>query len=86
MGIRIESSKKSNDNFLVIPHAWDVATVFLMVQTQWRVSSGCFYALDYGPVKWVIELLEIKKPLEVLTDLQIIEAKVVEILSSRSEK
>jgi hypothetical protein len=42
--------------------------------------------LDYNAVKWMMELLEVKKPVEMMNDLQIIEAKVVDVMSRRSEK
>ena len=69
-----------------MPEVWEAVIVFLNVSTQWRSSGGFIYGMDYLAVKWTMELLEIKKPFQVLQDLQIIEAKVVEIISSRSEK
>jgi len=42
--------------------------------------------LDYNAVKWMMDLLEVKKPVEMMNDLQIIEAKVVEVIARRSEK
>jgi|TARA_R100001594_G_scaffold23138_1_gene44856 hypothetical protein len=42
--------------------------------------------LDYNAVKWMMELLEVKKPVEMMNDLQIIEAKVVEVIANRKEK
>ena len=74
------------DIFEVIPEAWQAVEIFLFVQSQWRVDSGALIGLDYLVVKWVFELFEVKKPIEMLSDLQIIEAKVIEILSKRSEK
>tara|TARA_R100000458_G_C8243369_1_gene221855 strand:+ start:345 stop:512 length:168 start_codon:yes stop_codon:yes gene_type:complete len=55
------------------------------VQTQWRVDSGNLIGLDYMAVKWVFDLLEVEKPAELLADLQVIEAKIVETLSKRSK-
>ena len=42
--------------------------------------------LDYNAVRWMMELLEVKKPVEMMNDLQIIEAKVVEVMANRKEK
>ena len=58
----------------------------MSVQTQWRSDSGVLMGLDYNAVKWMMELLEVKKPVEMMNDLQIIEAKVVDVMSRRSEK
>ena len=85
MGLVIPQKEEEENHFKVSPDAWEAANVFLMVQTQWRASSGSVYGLDYSAVRWASELLEVKKPLEVLMDLQVIEAKVVETLSRRSE-
>jgi len=68
-----------------LPEVWEAVIVFLNVSTQWRSSGGFIYGMDYLAVKWAMELLEIKKPFQVLQDLQVIEAKVVEIISRRSE-
>ena len=69
----------------VIPEAWPALEIFLNVQTQWRVDSGNLIGLDYMAVKWVFDLLEVEKPAELLADLQVIEAKIVETLSKRSK-
>ena len=58
----------------------------MSVQTQWRSDSGVLMGLDYNAVKWMMELLEVKKPVEMMNDLQIIEAKVVEVIANRKEK
>lgn len=77
--------KAKKDIYEVIPEAWDAVEVFLFVQTQWRVDSGCIVGLDYNAVKWVFDLLEVKKPVELLADLRVIEAKVVETFSKKKD-
>jgi len=54
--------------------------IFIMVQTQWRTDQGVIIGLDYNVLEWVFRLKkkDIKKPLEILADLQVIEAKIVE--------
>ena len=47
------------------------------------MDQGMIYGLDYNAIKWIFELKkdEIKKPLEILDDLQVLEAKIVETLN-----
>ena len=77
--------KAEKDIYEVIPEAWEAVEMFLHVQTQWRADSGVVMGLDYNAVKWMFDLLEVKKPLELLGDLQVIEAKVVETISKRRD-
>ena len=82
MGIELPEEKRDND-YEVLPDAWPAVSMFLRVQTQWRVGMGGVIGLDYGAVRWCFELEQIENPRELLDDLQVIEAKVVEILSQR---
>jgi hypothetical protein len=61
--------------------------VFIMVQTQWRMDGGVIYGLDYNAIKWIFDLKkdEIKKPLEILADLQVLEGKIVETINERNK-
>lgn len=43
------------------------------------------YGLDYNAVRYFIELLEIKNPLTIFEDLQVLEAKIIEILSKEKK-
>jgi len=63
-----------------LPDNWLTMQIFLMVQTQWRTDQGVLLGLDYTALRWIFKLKkqEIKKPLELLADLQVIEAKIVE--------
>jgi hypothetical protein len=74
------------DIYEVTEEAWPAVSFFLSVQTQWRMDSGVLIGLDYNAVRWMMELFEVKKPVELMSDLQIIEAKVVEVMCRRSEK
>ena len=82
MGIELPE-KDREEHFEVLPEAWPAVTMFLRVQTQWRAGPGGVIGLDYGAVRWLFELEQVTKPAELLEDLQVIEAKVVEILSQR---
>tara|TARA_R100001443_G_scaffold64070_2_gene73691 strand:+ start:3037 stop:3285 length:249 start_codon:yes stop_codon:yes gene_type:complete len=77
---------KKPDDFLVIPEAWIAVSTFLKVQTQWRTDQGVLVGLDYGALRWVIDLLEIDEPLELLADIQVIEAKIITILCERNKQ
>ncbi len=72
--------------FEVIPEAQPAVEMFLRVQTQWRTDQGVILGLDYNPLFTVMELSNIKEPLELLSDVQVIEGKIIEILSERSKK
>ena len=61
--------------------------IFLDIQTQWRMDSGVIYGLDYNAIKWIFDLKknQIKKPLDILADLQVLEAKIVETINERNK-
>ena len=75
--------KKEVQMFEVLEENWLSIILFLDIQTQWRMDQGVIYGLDYNVIKWIFELKkdEIKKPLEILADLQVLEAKIVETLN-----
>jgi len=75
---------KADNDFAVLPEAWPAVEMFLRVQTQWRVSSGGLVGLDYGAVKWCVELWDVTNGRELLDDLRVIEGKVIEIMSKRN--
>jgi hypothetical protein len=77
--------KKRVEDFEVIPAAWPAVCMFLRLQTQWRVGSSGIVGLDYNAVRWVFDLYEVKEPLQMLDDLQTIEATVVETLNQREK-
>lgn len=54
--------------------------MFLRVQTQWRVSGGALIGLDYSAVRWMFEIQRIEDQADLLSDLQIIEATVIEAM------
>ena len=79
--------KKEVQMFEVYKENWLSITLFLDIQTQWRMDQGIIYGLDYNAVRWIFELKkdEIKKPLEILADLQVLEAKIVETLNKENK-
>ena len=79
--------KKEEQMFEVLEENWIAITLFADIQTQWRMDQGVIYGLDYNAIRWIFELKkdEIKKPLEILADLQVLEAKIVETLNKESK-
>lgn len=84
MGIDLPEPEATED-FAVLPEAWPAVDMFLRVQTQWRVSSGTLIGLDYAAVRWMFELQRIEDQAELLSDLQIIEATVMEAINKRKD-
>ena len=85
MGIELPDDlvPDGRDDYEVTPEAWPAVSMFLKVETQWRVGMGAVIGLDYGALRWCFELEEVENPRELLEDLQVIEGRVVEILSQR---
>lgn len=85
MGIELPDDlvPDGRDDYEVTPDAWPAVSMFLKVQTQWRVGMGGVIGLDYGALRWCFELEEVENPRELLEDLQVIEGRVVEILLQR---
>lgn len=79
--------KKEEQMFEVLEENWIAITLFSDIQTQWRMDQGVIYGLDYNAIRWIFELKknQIKKPLEILADLQVLEAKIVETLNKESK-
>jgi len=75
--------KEDEKIFEVLPCNWESIKIFLNIQTQWRIDQGVIYGLDYNAVAFIFKLKKkkIKKPLEILADLQVLEAKIVETLN-----
>jgi len=76
---------KRVEDFEVIPDAWPAVLMFLRVQSQWRVGTAGIVGLDYNAVRWMFELYEVAEPRQLLDDLQVIEATVVETLNEREK-
>ena len=87
MGIELPDQLASDgdDDFLVIPEAWPAVELFIKVQTQWRAGGSGIIGLDYNAVRWLMDLSETKDQMQMLEDLQVIEAKVIERLNSQTE-
>ena len=66
-----------------MPDNWLTMEIFIMVQSQWRTDQGVLVGLDYNSLEWIFELKkkDIKKPLELLADLQVLEGKIVETIN-----
>lgn len=63
---------------------WQVLTIFLQVQTQWRVGMSGLIGLDYSAVAWVLKLVAAEdQHLTLLEDLQIMERAVLSFFAKQ---
>lgn len=69
------------EHFEVEPDAWPALMMFLDCQTQWRTGPGGLIGLDYGAVAWLFRLRSVADESAMLSDLQIIEAEVLRLVS-----
>lgn len=60
-------------DFEVWQENWDVVSLFLRCQTQWRTSVGGVTGFDYASVVSIAKLYEYKDLPSVIEDLQIME-------------
>lgn len=70
-----------DSDFEVWPENWLPFQVFSQVSTQWRVGYGGPTGLDYSQVKWVMELMQVKKPLEVLHAIRTLESSALKTMA-----
>lgn len=74
---------EGDEDCLVWPEAWPAVELFLKVQTQWRGGASGIIGLDYTAVRWVMQLYGVEDERELLEDLQVIEARVIEKVNDR---
>lgn len=70
---------------MIWPETWPAVDLFLKVQTQWRGGASGIIGLDYGAVRWVMQLYGSEDDWELLEDLQVIEARVIERVNDRKD-
>ena len=58
---------------------WQAVLMWMRVATQWRTTMDGSFGLDYGVLQWLFGLYDVEKPREMLEDLQIMEAAVLEL-------
>jgi len=76
---------KTDDHYEVWPDCWPAVDLFIKAQTQWRTSAAGLIGLDYGAVRWLMEIYAISDACRVLEDLQVIEARVLEAMNDRKD-
>ena len=76
--------EKEEKDFAVWPENWDALELFLRCQTQWRTSVGGVTGLDYSSVLGLVNMYAYSK--ETFEDLQIMEAKAIELLNKQGAK
>ena len=72
-------------HFDVEPEAWPALMMFLDCQTQWRSGPNGLIGLDYGAVSWVFRLRSVTDEAAMLSDLQIIEAEILQALGEQQK-
>jgi hypothetical protein len=82
-GLVMPDLEQDDENCLVWPEAWPAVDLFLKVQTQWRGGASGIIGLDYTAVRWVMQLYGVEDERELLEDLQVIEARVIEKVNDR---
>ena len=77
---------------MITPQTYEVwpehvaaVTLFLQVQTQWRVGSTGFVGLDYGVVLQMMDLYAVDNRRQTLEDLQVMEGRARQLLNKASE-
>jgi hypothetical protein len=84
MGIQLLNPVVTPDHFEVWEENWQVLTIFLQVQTQWRMGMNGLIGLDYGAVAWVLKLVAAENEhLTLLGDLQTIERAVLSFFANQ---
>ncbi len=71
----------------VWPENWLALQVFSMVRTQWRVAMGGPTGLDYAPLPFVFDTLNVgkKKRLDTLWAVQQLEAAALNVMSEANK-
>jgi len=72
---------EDTSDFEIWPENWMPFLVFSEVSTQRRVGAGGATGLDYGAVKWVMDLMKIKKKYEVLRAIRTMESSALKTMN-----
>lgn len=72
---------EDTSDFEIWPENWIPFLVFSEVSTQWRVGAGGATGLDYVAVKWVMDLMKIKKKYEVLRAIRAMESSALKTMN-----
>ncbi|MFZ9349586.1 MAG: DUF1799 domain-containing protein [Candidatus Fonsibacter ubiquis] len=76
LGVILEQPEP--EHFEIFPENWDVIIMWSRIATQWRTTMSGAIGLDYGVLQWVFSLYDVEKPHEMLENLQIMEAAVLD--------
>lgn len=64
----------------------DALLMFLRCQTQWRTTMGGVMGLDYGVVLQMMDLYAVESKLQLMEDLQVLEAHAKELINKAAAK
>ncbi|MBD8890147.1 DUF1799 domain-containing protein [Roseibium litorale] len=86
LGVAVPEAEISHaDCFEVWRCNWRAVSIFLLLETQWRVVSGpgglAFLGLDYSAAKAVVQGRSRRAWARLLSDLRILEAEALPILN-----
>jgi hypothetical protein len=77
-GIPDESRPEKPTEYGVLPENWDAVTLFLALQTQWRITpSGTRSGLVYSSIRTVSNLRGVKLTPELFADIQLMEVTLI---------
>jgi hypothetical protein len=68
------------------PEHENAALMFMRCQTQWRSTGGGVVGLDYNVVLQLMGLYDVPDRVAVLEDLQVMEARAVELINDQARK
>lgn len=74
LGVILPEEETRPKVFKVWPENWESVCMFLRLLTQWRMGPRGPVGLDYQAARWLFELFEVSRPVEVMDDLQTMEA------------
>lgn len=69
------------EDFEVWEENWPFVEMFLMLQTQWRVSFGGLVGIDYVAAKWLFDVYSVQDHKEMLDALMTMERAALSALN-----
>jgi uncharacterized membrane protein len=86
LGIDLSDYDDQPADYVVWPEHHQSVEVFVACATQWRAGSMGVIGLDYGVIFQVMALYDVTDRRATFADLQIMEAKAMEILNKRAQQ
>ena len=77
----VDSVPVPADEFEIWAENVEVVTLFVRLQTQWRIMNGVFLGLNYQSVQFLFDAFEVKDRAQTLDDLQAMESAALMTLN-----